>query len=117
MAPNDFMLAIQEQNSAQLLRVPGIGKKTAERVLLELKEAKSLLPLAEQLKAHTAGGANLIEQINGTPSKLQVRTEVEQALTALGYSDKETTQACSNLPENCSTTEGLRLVLRQLSKP
>lgn len=103
ISTSDFLLAVQSQETARLVKIPGIGKKTAERLLLELKgqivalggQASGVLP-----GAVPASGAD----------------EIVQALCALGYSDKEAALACKGMPEGTSVTEGLKLALRNLSK-
>ena len=87
-------MALQE--SAPLTRVPGIGKKTAERLLLELKGK-----LAEPA-ASVAG---------------QQASDVVNALVALGYSDKEALAATKGLQSGISVSEGIRAALKALAKP
>jgi len=86
--------AVAAQESARLTRVPGIGKKTAERLLLELKGK-----LAE---AKPAGGGD---------------GDVLNALLALGYSEKEALAATRGLAPGISVAEGIRAALRTLARP
>ena len=86
-----------------MVKIPGIGKKTAERLLLELKGQIVAL----------GGTANIAE---GMPLPIGNQSEIVQALCALGYSDKEAALACKGLPEGTSVTDGLKLALRNLSK-
>jgi Holliday junction DNA helicase RuvA len=90
----DLAQAVALQQAALLTRVPGIGKKTAERLLLELKGK-----LAES-------GAGAGEQ----------RSDVVNALIALGYSDKEALAAAKGLPAGVSVAEGIRAALKALAK-
>lgn len=90
--------AVRAQDSARLTRVPGIGKKTAERLLLELRDR---LPKGGVQTAGT-GAANSSDVIN--------------ALSALGYNDKEVHWAVGQLPAGVSVTEGIRQALKLLSK-
>ena len=86
------------QEPARLTRIPGVGKKTAERLLLELKGK-----LGADLGA--AGGA--------APD---VNTDILNALVALGYSDKEAMLAVKQVPAGSTVTEGIRQALKALSK-
>ena len=86
------------QDSARLVKIPGIGKKTAERLLLELKG---------KLGADIALPAHPVTDAQG---------DILQALVALGYSDKEAAAAMRALPKEASVSEGIRLALRALAK-
>ncbi len=89
--------AVTQQDTASLTRVPGIGKKTAERLVLELKGK-----LGADLGGTTAAAA-------GTTS---AKTEIIAALVALGYSDREASAAVRKLPEDISVTDGIREALK-----
>jgi Holliday junction DNA helicase RuvA len=91
--------AVAMQESGRLVKVPGIGKKTAERLLLELK---GKLGDAVTTAAHAAGGS--------------AHGDVLQALVALGYSEREAAAALKALPPEVSVSEGLKLALRTLGK-
>jgi Holliday junction DNA helicase RuvA len=103
ISPQDFLHAVHNQDTSRLVKIPGIGKKTAERLLLELKG---------QLPKLDSTGTSA-STYNPAPSQ---EDEIVQALCALGYSDKEATAACKGLPEGTSVTDGLKLALRNLSK-
>ena len=91
--------AVATQDSARLVKVPGIGKKTAERLLLELKgKLADALPGA----GDAAGG--------GSPS------DILNALLALGYSEKEAQAAIRTLPPGVAVAEGIRAALKALAK-
>lgn len=92
--------AVARQETARLRRVPGIGQKTAERLLLELKGR-----LADALPG--AGGQ---------PAAAAASTDVLNALLALGYSEKEAGAAVRQLPPECPVDEGIRSALRLLSR-
>ncbi|MDR0234458.1 MAG: Holliday junction branch migration protein RuvA [Zoogloeaceae bacterium] len=96
----DLRLAVAQQEAGWLTRVPGIGKKTAERLLLELK---GKLPAAEGISAGAGSAAN-------------VTNDVLNALLALGYSEKEAIAAQKALPEGLSTAEGIRQALKSLAR-
>ncbi len=88
------------QDTARLCRVPGIGKKTAERLLLELKG-----------KLGTAIPSN-----TGPAPAEANRTDIQNALLALGYSEKEMLLAVKQLPADCSVSDGIKMALKTLSK-
>jgi len=99
MSVDDLAHAVAAQEAARLTRVPGIGKKTAERLLLELKGKLETGPGA--LAAAPGGGA---------------QGDIAQALLALGYSDREAAAALKALPAGVGVTEGIKLALRALAK-
>lgn len=104
ITPDEFLRAVQSQDPARLVKIPGIGKKTAERLLLELKGQILFLGGDPGLTALELG------------SSMQSQDEIAQALAALGYSDKEAAAACKGIPDGTSVTDGLRLALKNLSK-
>lgn len=99
LSVNDLAAAVAQQELGRLVKIPGIGKKTAERLLLELKG-----------KLAQAGGVNLA----GAPA--DARSDVTQALLALGYNEKEAAAAVRQLAADLSTSEGIRQALKLLSK-
>ncbi|MDO5058198.1 MAG: Holliday junction branch migration protein RuvA [Lautropia sp.] len=92
--------AVTEQETGRLTRVPGVGKKTAERLLLELKG--KLAPVLPR----PADAANLF----------QAGTDILHALLALGYSEKESHAAIASLPDDISVNDGIRQALKQLGR-
>jgi Holliday junction DNA helicase RuvA len=98
MSVADVKQAVSEQDSGRLTRIPGIGKKTAERLLLELKDKLDIAVVAVQAEAGSAG------------------SDVVHALLALGYNDKEAQFAVKHLEGGVSVTEGIRQALKVLSK-
>jgi Holliday junction DNA helicase RuvA len=99
MSVEDLAQAVTLQESGRLTKVPGIGKKTAERLLLELK-------------GKIGADIGLSNQTHQTDSQL----EILQALTALGYSDKEAHLALKQVTPGSSVSDGIRLALKALSK-
>jgi len=87
--------AVATQDQGRLTRVPGIGKKTAERLLLELKDKLKETALA--VGGERAG-------------------DVVHALVALGYSEKEALAATKSLAAGLSVAEGIRAALKALAK-
>lgn len=100
MSADELAQCIVMQDAAQLTRVPGIGKKTAERLLLELKGRL----------------ADALPQVGGFSVSAGVAHDALGALLALGYSDKEALQALKQLPEGLSLEESIRQALKLLAR-
>jgi Holliday junction DNA helicase RuvA len=100
MSVNELAQAIALQEAGRLTQVPGIGKKTAERLCLELKG---------KLAPDLGVGA-------GKPQVIEASSEVLQALLALGYSEKEALLALKQIPADTSVSDGIRMGLKYLSK-
>ncbi|MCL2296988.1 MAG: Holliday junction branch migration protein RuvA [Proteobacteria bacterium] len=100
LSTEELAQAVAAQEVGRLTRVPGIGKKTAERILLELKGK-----LAPAL-----GGGNVA--VNAPSGVL----DVINALLALGYNEKEAHAATRDLPADIDVSDGIRKALKQLSK-
>ncbi|MEY2801628.1 MAG: putative Holliday junction resolvasome, DNA-binding subunit [Pseudomonadota bacterium] len=99
MSVAEIAQAVTAQDAARLVKVPGIGKKTAERLLLELKGKL---------------GADLGPQADGARSDAQ--GDILQALLALGYSDREASAALKALPPDMGVSEGIKAALKALAK-
>ena len=87
------------QDAGRLTKIPGIGKKTAERLLLELRD-----------KLTGAAGASGAARGDGQAA------DVSNALIALGYNDREAAWAVKQLPAGLAVADGIRQALRLLSK-
>ncbi|WP_296443561.1 Holliday junction branch migration protein RuvA [Rhodoferax sp. UBA5149] len=98
MSVAELALAVTLQEAGRLIKVPGIGKKTAERLLLELKG---------KLGPDIGVAANVAND---------AQSDILQALLALGYSDKEAAAALKALPKEVGVSEGIKLALRALAK-
>ena len=98
MNAGELAQAVTLQEAGRLIKVPGIGKKTAERLLLELKGK-----LGPDIGVH----ASLANDAQG---------DILQALLALGYNDKEAAAALKALPSGVGVSEGIKLALRALAK-
>ncbi len=92
--------AISLQESGRLTKVPGIGKKTAERILLELKD-KLGVDLTAGVGAYRPAPAS---------------ADILHALISLGYSDKEAVGAVKELPDGIAVAEGIKQALKRLGK-
>ena len=100
MSVNELARAIAMQEAGRLTQVPGIGKKTAERLCLELKGK-----LAPDLGI-----------VGDKPQAIEASSEVLQALLALGYSEKEAHLALKQIPSDTTVSDGIRMGLKYLSK-
>jgi Holliday junction DNA helicase RuvA len=99
MSVADIAQAVTLQDAGRLVKVPGIGKKTAERLLLELKGK-----FGADLGAQPAGAAS------------DAQADILQALVALGYSDKEAAASLKALPRDVGVAEGIKQALKALAK-
>jgi Holliday junction DNA helicase RuvA len=98
MSVGELAQAVTLQEAGRLIKVPGIGKKSAERLLLELKGKL---------------GADI-----GLPSNTgtDAQNDILQALLALGYSDKEAALSLKALPADVGVSDGIKLALKALAK-
>jgi len=92
--------AVTMQDAGRLTKIPGIGKKTAERLLLELKD---------KLGADVASTVGIHRPAPAT-------ADVLNALIALGYSEKEALHAVKQLPEAIAVADGIKQALKVLAK-
>lgn len=99
MSVADLAQSVAMQESGRLQKVPGIGKKTAERLLLELKGK-----LAPEVGAA------------GRPAEADAGIDVLHALLALGYSEREATAAIRQLPAGTAVSDGIKQALKLLAK-
>jgi Holliday junction DNA helicase RuvA len=99
MSVADLRQAVAGQDTARLTKVPGIGKKTAERLVLELRD---------KLKIEATAAA--------APAGLSPGGDIVNALIALGYNEREASWALGQLDAGMSVAEGIRQALKLLSK-
>jgi Holliday junction DNA helicase RuvA len=97
---DELIQAVSLQEAGLLTRVPGIGKKTAERLLLELKD-KFTLDSALSIKG--SGMASISQ-------------DILNALIALGYNERESLNAVKSLDINLTVNDGIKQALKYLSK-
>ena len=98
MSVGELAQAVTLQEAGRLIKVPGIAKKTAERLLLELK-------------------GKLGADMGGAPRAANdAQADILQALVALGYSDKDAVLALKALPTEIGVSEGIKLALKALAK-
>ncbi len=96
----DLVQAVAMQEAGRLTKIPGIGKKTAERLLLELRDK---LPRTVSLSTAAAPAASS-------------SSDILNALLALGYNEREAQAAMKQLPADVSVSDGIRQALKLLSK-
>ena len=101
LSVGELAQAVTLQESGRLTKIPGIGKKTAERILLELKDKL---------------GADVTQAI-GVNRAPPPTSDIMHALGALGYSEREATAAIRQLPEGVAVADGIRQALKLLAKP
>jgi Holliday junction DNA helicase RuvA len=99
LSVTELAQAVTAQEAGRLVKVPGIGKKTAERLLLELK-------------------GKLGADLGTLPAAVssQDQADIVQALIALGYNEREASTALKSLPAGVGVSEGIKLALKALSR-
>ncbi|MBU0753028.1 MAG: Holliday junction branch migration protein RuvA [Gammaproteobacteria bacterium] len=105
LSVGEIAQAVVMQDAGRLVKIPGIGKKTAERLLLELKDK---LP-----KGQLAAGAQKVGAGGTAPDPA---SDILNALLALGYSEREALSALKQLPPDAGVSDGIRQALKLLSK-
>jgi Holliday junction DNA helicase RuvA len=96
----DLAQAVTLQESGRLVKVPGIGKKTAERLLLELKGK-----LGPELQG-----------VAGQRAASDHSPDIQRALLALGYSEREVSLAARQLPPDATVSDGIKQALKLLAR-
>jgi Holliday junction DNA helicase RuvA len=99
MSVADLHAAVSTQDSGRLTKIPGIGKKTAERLLLELKDKLKVTVMLTPASAAASASSDIVN-----------------ALLSLGYNDKEASWAVKQLPAGAGVNDGIRQALKLLSK-
>ena len=102
LTPEDVALAVVTENAAAFSRVQGLGKKTAARLILELKE-----------KVDAADG---IPSVSVSEASAPIRSEAIAALVSLGYDGALAGRVVSELPESDTVEEMIKQALRELSR-
>jgi len=106
MSVGDLMQAVALQESIRLVKIPGIGKKTAERLMLELRD--------KLVKALPTGSVARLS-VSADPLA-NARSDILNALLALGYNEREALGAMKGLDEGCDVSEGIRGSLKFLAR-
>jgi len=98
LSVSELAQAVALQEAGRLVKIPGIGKKTAERLLLELRDK---LPKST---------------VTATTAVPDAGSDILNALLALGYNEREAATAMKTLPAGASVSDGIRQALKLLSK-
>jgi Holliday junction DNA helicase RuvA len=96
----DLADAVARKETGRLVKIPGVGKKTAERLILELQGKFAAAPVAP----------------GKTAAPIAVSSDITHALIALGYSEKEANWAAQQLAPETGVSDGIRQALKLLSK-
>jgi Holliday junction DNA helicase RuvA len=107
LSVSELAQAVALQETGRLVKIPGIGKKTAERLLLELK---GKLPVTAVAGAKIGAGGTAAAAVHDSMS------DILNALLALGYSEREALPAMKTLPADVDVSGGIRQALKLLSK-
>jgi holliday junction DNA helicase RuvA len=108
LSVNELAQAVTLQEAGRLTKIPGIGKKTAERLLLELRDKLPKAGLGTAVKLGAGGTAP-----ESAPDNLG---DILNALLALGYNEREALSAMKALPPDSAVADGIRAALKLLSK-
>ncbi len=100
MSLSDLAVAVANKDAGRLTRIPGVGKKTAERLLLELQGKFTMTGAGTTQSAPVASSGS----------------DIINALLALGYNEKEADWAAKQLPKDADVSGGIRQALKLLSK-
>jgi Holliday junction DNA helicase RuvA len=104
LSVTELAQAVALQETGRIVKIPGIGKKTAERLLLELK---GKLPVTGIAAAKLGAGET---------APPNTASDILNALLALGYNEREALGAMKALPADASVSDGIRLALKSLAK-
>jgi holliday junction DNA helicase RuvA len=100
LSVGDLAQAVAAQETGRLTKIPGVGKKTAERLILELRDKLD----ASKVISVVAGAS------------VATSADIANALSALGYNDREVEWAMKQLPQGAGVSDGIRQALKMLSK-
>lgn len=104
LSPDELRFAVLSGDAKAISATPGIGKKTAEKLILELKDKLNI----EDMLEHAAHGGDSEDLASGTDTASNtVQAEAVQALTALGYGSAESLRAVKKSSPECSSVEDI----------
>jgi Holliday junction DNA helicase RuvA len=104
ISPAEFMAAVNNQDLKTLTKLPGVGKKSAERILLELKDEFKNLPVG-----------TIAQDSQSLSINSRAIEEATEALSALGYTSAEISDVFKNAPPNSNTEQLIKFALKELS--
>ena len=104
LSPDELRFAVLSGDAKAISATPGIGKKTAEKLILELKDKLNI----EDMLEHAAHGGDSEDLASGTDTASNtMQAEAVQALTALGYGSAESLRAVKKSSPECSSVEDI----------
>lgn len=104
LSPDELRFAVLSEDAKAISATPGIGKKTAEKLILELKDKLNI----EDMLEHAAHGGDSEDLASGTDTASNtMQAEAVQALTALGYGSAESLRAVKKSSPECSSVEDI----------
>ena len=104
LSPEELRFAVLSGDAKAISATPGIGKKTAEKLILELKDKLNI----EDMLEHAAHGGDSEDLASGTDTASNtMQAEAVQALTALGYGSAESLRAVKKSSPECSSVEDI----------
>ncbi len=109
MRPNDLVAAILSEDAKSISRAPGIGQKTAQKVVLELRDKVSGMPVTD-LSVISGKAGTAAYTANDT------KHDVILALTELGFTGSDAYKAVSSLPDDLDASRMLNLALKNISR-
>ena len=101
----EFAAAVASQDLNALTKLPGVGKKSAQRILLELKDKFKNLKLE-----------NVAQDFSPVQIKSSALDEATEALSALGYTSAEISTVLKRAPKNSSTEQLIKFALKELNR-
>jgi Holliday junction DNA helicase RuvA len=110
MTTDDLRFAIMSGDTKTISKAPGVGTKTAQRLIIDLKDKVSVRDMLDNYSVNKISAAS---EETGT-----ARSEAIEALTALGYSATDAMKAVreAGAPEDADTETIIKLAFRQLSR-
>ena len=102
MSPDELRFAIMSGDAKAISAAPGIGKKTAEKLILELRDK---VDIADMLESAAHGGSS--EDLRAAKAESGMQAEAVQALVALGYGNAESLRAVRKTSPDCQTVEDI----------
>lgn len=107
-----FIRTVHQEDTSALVKIPGVGKKTAERLIVEMKDRLALLELPTLTELELSSG-NLPA---AAPAATDYRAEAESALVALGYKPQQATKAIEKAAETLGADAVTEVLIRQALK-
>lgn len=107
-----FIRTVHQEDTSALVKIPGVGKKTAERLIVEMKDRLALLELPTLTELELSSG-NLPA---AAPAATDHRAEAESAMVALGYKPQQATKAIEKAAETLGADAVTEVLIRQALK-